>query len=338
MSRARILVTGILFDTAAAIFAKHPSIEVIRAPGPEPWSRDVLIEKAKGVDAVISLWPQAHFVQDVIKSAGSSLRVVGVDSIGYNYLDLPYLKEHSIRLGNAGTSNIADATAEIGVFLTLAATRRVSLAQRALNSGNWKDWNGDLTFFGSATLLNKTIGVVGFGNVGFGVAKRLSGFGLGRILYHSRSQKLESETKLNGLHGAGFCIFCPTLDDMLPQSDVVVIAVDLNTSTQHLIDYRRLQLLKPTAVLVNVSRGAVIVQDDLVRSLKEGKPAAAGLDVMTPEPLPTDSELFQFPQITLLPHIGGDSSDALADAQTVAVKNVVQALVGEEMESEVKLF
>ncbi|KAJ3340179.1 hypothetical protein HDU93_007268 [Gonapodya sp. JEL0774] len=336
-TKKRILVTGVLFESALKILEDYPSFTIDVVQGKEPWSKEELLERAKGVAGIVSLWPQGRIIMEIIRAASPTLQVVSVDSIGYNYLDTQYLKDNHIRLGNAGKSQLSDATAEIGVHLIIGACRRTSIARKYLEEGNWSGWSGDLQFFGGVSLLGKTVGFLGFGNVGFGIAKRLSGFGLRRIIYHSRTRKEEAEAFLAGIHGADYCGYIGSLDDVLQAADVFVVATDLNPSTEGLINYQKLQLLKSNSVLVNVGRGAIIVQDDLIRSLREGKPAAAGLDVMTPEPLPLNSELLQFPQVILLPHMGGDCAEPLSDAQTSAVRNVVECLSDKPMFSEVTL-
>ncbi|KAF7722414.1 hypothetical protein EC973_003153 [Apophysomyces ossiformis] len=241
--------------------------------------RAILLDQVKGIDAVICLLTE-QIDAEFLEAAGSQLKVVATMSVGYDHVDVDALRARQVKLGH--TPNVlTDATADLTVMLTLAAARRMKEAIKAAETGEFT---------------GKTLGVIGLGRIGAAVAHRLKAFGISRILYSGRTEKVEAQEQLNAE-------FVP-LDTLLNQSDYVVVCCALNAETKHMLNYDAFTKMKKTAVFVNTARGDIVKQDDLIRALEENVIAAAGLDVTTPEPLPTDNKLFQLPNCVVLPHIG----------------------------------
>jgi glyoxylate/hydroxypyruvate reductase len=163
------------------------------------------------------------------------------------------------------------------------------------------------------------LGILGLGRIGLATALRLRAFGVSRVIYHGTREHPEA-SQVNG----SFVSF----DDLLRQSDILCICCCLNEQTYHMIGYEQLCKMKPTALLINTSRGGVIEQDGLVRALREGKIAAAGLDVTTPEPLPPTHPLANLPNCIVLPHIGSATVETRAAMSKLAVENLVAGLRG----------
>ncbi len=173
-------------------------------------------------------------------------------------------------------------------------------------------------------LFGKTVGLVGLGRIGAAVAERLKPFKVKEILYSSRSDKDSVVAKR------------VEFSQLLQNSDVVVITCSLNDSTKGLFNKEAFDMMKPTACLINISRGAIVNQPDLIQALKTGKILRAGLDVTTPEPLPHDHELMSLKQVTLTPHMATEAIETRADISKMVVDNIRGALEeGREMPSEV---
>jgi len=252
----------------------------------------------------------------VFDAAGPQLKVVSNFAVGVNNIDLAEARRRGIAVGNT-PDVLTDATADIAVALLLAAARHLQPAADEVRSGGWQTW--EPTGWLGQDLTGRTLGIVGMGRIGAAVARRLAGGWGMRVLYTARSEK-----QLDALPHAQRV----TLDQLLQESDFVSLHTALTADTHGLISQRELALMKPTAVLINTARGAVIDQDALVQALKQGRPAAAGLDVTEPEPLPPDHPLVGLPNCIILPHIGSATvatRDAMAE---ICVDNLLAGLAG----------
>jgi len=172
------------------------------------------------------------------------------------------------------------------------------------------------------TLLNSTVGIVGLGRIGFGVAKRLLPFGPTAILYSGHTPK-DSAAEV----GAIFVTF----DELLQQSDFVIATCPMNSETVGLFNKAAFMKMKKTAIFINTSRGGVVNQDDLYEALKSGEIAGAGLDVTVPEPLPTDNKLFTLSNCVIVPHIGSATIDTRTNMAEITARNIIAVLEGETM-------
>jgi glyoxylate reductase len=217
---------------------------------------------------------------------GSPLRVVSTVSVGYDNVDVAAATAAGVLVTN--TPGVLDeATADLAFALVLAACRRLSDAEAALRRGEWDGWR--LDGFLGVDPHGAVLGLVGYGRIGRAVARRAAGFGMD-VRHHTR-------------HNTGVPGWTGDLDGMLRACDVVSVHVPLTPGTTHLIDARRLALLRPTAVLVNTARGQVVDADALADALEGGRLFAAGLDVYAEEPR-VSARLISAPHLTLLPHIG----------------------------------
>jgi glyoxylate reductase len=212
---------------------------------------------------------------------------------------------------------LTDATADQAFTLLLAAARRVAEGERFLRAGKWVTWSPSLLL--GADLVGATLGIVGFGRIGQAVAKRAQGFDL-RAIYHDPS----SQQPAYGAQPVD-------LDTLLRESDFVSIHVPLNSETQHLVNADFLSKMKPTAVLVNTSRGAVLDQTALYHALRSSQIFAAALDVTDPEPLPMDSPLLELENCLIVPHLGSASKKTRDRMSLLAAQNLVAGLKGEHL-------
>ena len=205
-----------------------------------------------------------------------------------------------------------DTTADLAFLLILAAARRIWEAESDLRAGKWPGW--DIDQYLGRDVHGAVLGVVGFGRIGQAVARRATGFGM-EVLHHTRR-----DTGIVGWRG--------DLDRLLAESDIATLHVPLTHETRHLIDARRLALMKPDAVLVNTSRGPVVDEEALAVALEEGAIFAAGLDVYEREP-EVHPRLLVAPRTVLLPHVGSASLATRTRMARVAAENVVAVLGGD---------
>ncbi|KAG0169159.1 hypothetical protein DFQ30_003914 [Apophysomyces sp. BC1015] len=237
-------------------------------------------------------------------------------SVGYDHVDLDALRSRQVKLGHT-PDVLTDATADLTVMLTLAAARRMK---------EWKIWRP--IWLCGFQFTGKTLGVIGLGRIGEAVAHRLKAFGISRVLYSGRTEKTEAQEKLN----AEFVPF----DTLLAESDYVIVCCALTAETKHMLDYDAFKKMKSTAVFVNTARGDIVKQDDLIRALEENVIAAAGLDVTTPEPLPTDNKLFELPNCVVLPHIASATYDTRELMADMCIENILAGLDNKPLPYEVK--
>lgn len=232
-------------------------------------------------------------VPEPVFRAAKHAKFIQYTSSGYGQLDLAVLNDLGIPVAQMKTHSIS--VAEHALTLILSLLRRIPASMRALREGQWRQ---DLDELSYAELYGKTVGIVGLGNIGRWVGKIVShGFGA-HVVYHDRAQIPLTVSELIPARQV-------SLDEVMAGSDVVCVALPLNADSDHLIGRRELALMKPTSVLVNISRGEVIDEKALIDVLKSGGIAGAGLDVFESEPLDLSSELLEMEQVVCTPHMAG---------------------------------
>jgi glyoxylate reductase len=275
-------------------------------------------EMADADGVITSLTDQ---VDAELVASSPRLRVVSQVAVGVDNIDLGACSSRRIPVGNT-PDVLTETTADTAWALLAAAVRRLPEGRDHVMAGEWGPWRPDLLLGGD--LYGTTLGVVGLGRIGAAVARRATGFSM-RVLYSSPSRKPHLEADLRASHRS--------LEALLSESDHVVITVPLTSETRGLIDDRALALMKPTATLVNVSRGPVVDTAALVRALATGAIGAAALDVTDPEPLPGDHPLLGFHNCIVIPHLGSASHRTRAAMLALAVRNLAAGLRGERMPS-----
>jgi len=266
------------------------------------------------VDAVISR--TVALDAEAIASC-STLKVVSKHGVGVSNIDVTACSERGIPVYVTPGAN-AQSVAEMTLGLMFAAARRIHLMDRELRAGRWSRAQDGLELQG------RTLGLVGFGQVGQRVATACHAIGM-RVLAYDPARQGQS-SPLSGV------TLCGDLDDMLRQCDVVSLHVPLNAGTRHLIDAGRLARLPEQAMLINTARGEVVDEEALIRALQNGRLYAAGLDTMAREPLPADSPLVSLPNVVLTPHVGGSTPAALAAMASGAARNVLGWLAGQPVD------
>ncbi|XP_077389163.1 glyoxylate reductase/hydroxypyruvate reductase [Festucalex cinctus] len=287
--------------------------------GPVP--RKELLKGVQGAHGLLCLLTD-KIDADVLDAAGPNLKVISTFSVGYDHLALDEIKKRGIRVGYT-PDVLTDATAELTIALLLATARRLPEAAEEVKNGGWSSWT-PLWMCGYG-LSGSTVGVIGLGRIGMAIARRLMPFGVKRLLYSGRTAKAYA-AELDGE-------FVP-LDTLLTESDFIVVSCSLTPETQGLCNKAFFSKMKNTAVFVNTSRGAVVNQEDLYEALTNGKIAAAGLDVTTPEPLPTNHPLLTLKNCVVLPHIGSATYSTRGVMASLAARNLLAGLQGTQMPSE----
>jgi glyoxylate reductase len=287
----------------------------VRVLHERPPERGELLEAVRGANGILSTATD-KIDGEVMDAAGEGLKVVANMAVGYDNIDVKTAKERDVVVTN--TPGVLDeTTADVAFMLMLAAARRLGEGERLLRAGRW-EWWGPKQLRG-LDVWGKKLGIVGMGRIGQAVARRARGFGM-EILYHNRSRKEGAENEL----GARYL----GLEDLLRESDFVSIHTPLTEETRHLIGKRELDLMKPTAVLVNTSRGPVVDEAALADALESGRIFAAGLDVYEEEPK-VHSRLLGLENVVLAPHIGSASMETRDRMATLAAENLRAVLSGE---------
>lgn len=295
------------------------SLDPLEAAGLEvvQWGEDRVMTAAELVDAVGSVDGLICLLSDridptIIGAGAGRLRVVANVAVGYDNIDVGAARDAGVAVCN--TPGVLDeTTADLTMLLILAASRLASDAERDLRAGTWPGWAID-QYLGQ-DVHGRTLGIVGWGRIGRRVADRARGFGM-QIVHHARRN--------TGDQG-----YLEDLDSLLRIADVVTLHVPLNDETRHLIDARRIGLMKPTAVLVNTARGPVVDEHALADALHARRIFGAGLDVYEEEPR-VHPKLLDAPGTVLLPHIGSASVATRTAMGRLAAQSVVDVLSGRQ--------
>jgi glyoxylate reductase len=268
-----------------------------------PPSYEQLREHSAQADALLTLLTD-RIDADLI-AAAPNVKVIANYAVGYDNIDVAAATARGIAVGNTPDA-LTEATADLAFALLMAAARRITEAADAARSGRWLTW--DPSAFLGADIYGSTLGIIGLGRIGQAVARRAAGFGM---------EVLTTETR-----------DASNLEHLLRRSDFVSIHLPLTEGTHHLIGAQALALMKPTAILINTSRGGVVDQVALADALHTGKIAGAAVDVTDPEPLPADDPLWQAPNLLVVPHIGSATWTARERMAEIAVDNIVAGLEG----------
>jgi len=300
---ARVLVTRHLPPGGLDPLAGH---DIDIRPTDMPYTHSELVTAvASGVDGIVCLLTD-RIDAPVIEAGRGRLRVIANVAVGYDNVDLAAAEAAGVAVCN--TPGVLDeTTADLAFGLILAATRLLPTAEADLRGGRWGGW-GINTYLGQ-DVHGATLAVVGYGRIGQAVGCRAAGFGM----------RVVPVTTASGERG---------LDEALAEADIVTLHVPLTPATHHLIDARRLALMKPTAVLVNTSRGPVVDEEALAAALEEGRIFAAGLDVYENEPR-VSPRLLRAPRTVLLPHIGSASVATRTAMARMAAEGARAVLAGE---------
>lgn len=252
--------------------------------------------------------------KDVLDSAGTQLKVISSISSDDNHIDTLECQKRSIAVITS-TDIVSDSAAEFTCALLLFTARRLSEGIDAVINGEW-DPQQPMWICGTE-MVDKTLGILGFGRVGFGVARRMKPFNVGKIIYHDMFRAGYADTV-----GAKLV----TLEELLQQSDILCICCAVTPQTSKLFDKKSFDMMKPGSILINTTRAEIVDHDALAEALEEGRPALAGLDVTDPEPLPLDHRLMNNTKCIITPHLGTATNETRLNMAIQAIKNLLMTL------------
>lgn len=312
MALPKVLVTRIIPNSGLEILRGKVDLDVFSED--RPITKEELIDRIRGKEGLYCLLSD-RVDRDVIDAAGSQLKVISNYAVGFNNIDMEYATEKDIRVTNTPGA-LREATADLAWALLMSAARRIPESDRFLREGRFVGW-GPMLMLGH-DVYGKTIGIVGMGDIGAAVARRAKGFNM-RILYHSRSRKVELERELGAEK--------VNLEDLLVQSDFISLHVPLTPETRHMIGEGEIALMKRSAILINLARGEVVDERALVKALEEKRIAAAGLDVFENEP-----ELYpglaDLDSVVLTPHTGSATFESRNTMAVMAANDLLLVLEG----------
>lgn len=311
---SRVIVSCPLPGDALDRLSREHDVSVLAEPGALPAPR--LHEAMRGADALLSMLTDV-IPREAIAQASGRLRVIANCAVGYDNIDVAAAREHGIIVCN--TPNVlTDATADFTWALLLAAARRVAEADRLVREGRFAGWRLDLLL--GRPVCGQTLGIVGLGRIGAAVARRAKGFGMSVLYWQRQRAARELEAESGARH--------VERDELWSASDFVSLHVPLGPETHHLVDARALGLMKPTAILVNTSRGPVVDEAALAEALATGRLAGAGLDVFEREPR-VDERLLALENVVLAPHVASATEATRALMARSVAEDILRVLRGE---------
>ena len=311
--KPRVLVTREVFDETLEYLRGH--CEVIANQDDAPYAPDALAAKLAGCDGLMCCLTDR--VDAALLAAAPGLRVVANIAVGYNNIDVPACTARGVQATNT-PGVLDDSTADLAWTLMLGAARRITEVERRVRAGEWTGWR--LKQWLGVDVHHATLGIVGMGRIGQAIARRAAGFDM-KVIYHNRNRIApELEHKCNAAY--------VSFDELLAQSDFIVLQVPYSPQTHHLIGAPQLAKMKPAAILINSTRGGVVDDAALIAALKNGTIRGAGLDVFENEPK-LNPEFLKLDNVVLAPHIGSSTEATRKAMAMLAAKNLVAALRGD---------
>ena len=310
--KPRVLVTREVFDETLAFLAQYCEVESNQED--RAFDPEALARRLADKDGVMCALTDR--IDDPLLARCPKLKAVANIAVGYNNIDLPACTARGVMATNT-PGVLDDSTADLAWALILGTARRLTELERRVRGGEWTGWR--LKQWLGIDVHHATLGIFGMGRIGQAIARRAAGFEM-KVLYHNRSRVgSDIEQRLNAT--------CVTKDELLRQSDFLVLQVPYSPETHHMIGARELRLMKPTAVLINSTRGGVVDDAALISALRSGVIRAAGLDVFENEPR-LNPEFLRLDNVVLMPHIGSSTEATRRAMAMTAARNLVAALTG----------
>jgi glyoxylate reductase len=313
----KVIVTRRLPETVEARLEALLGAEINRSG--KALSREALADALRGCD-VLACSVGDRIDAELIGEAGERVRLIANFGVGVDHIDVAAARAKGIAVTNT-PDVLTDDTADIVLALILMTMRRLGEGERMLRAGGWGGWKP--TDFLGHRLRGRKLGILGMGRIGQAAARRAAAFGM-EVHYHNRDRLPdEAEQALSAT-------WWPTLDAMLAAVDVVSVNAPYGRDTHHLIDARRLALMRPEAVLINTARGGLVDQDALIAALESGAIAGAGLDVYPNEP-EVDPRLIALENVVLLPHLGSATVETRVAMGEKVLANILAFAEGREL-------
>jgi glyoxylate reductase len=320
MNKRKIVVTRKIPEQALERLKEHGEVYVWDYEE-QPIPYEVLSEEIK--DAAGLYTNVGDQIDKALLDQAPNLKVISTMAVGFDNINVEEAARRGITVGHT-PGVLTETTADLTFALLMAAARRVVEGSEYVREGRWKSW-GPMLLTGQ-DIYGATIGIIGMGRIGEGVARRAAGFNM-NILYHNRSRRAEMEKSLN----ASYC----SLDELLAKSDFVVLLAPGFAETRYMIGTAQFKLMKPNAVFINSSRGTNVDEAALYEALKNKEIWAAGLDVFEEEPVSQNHPLLTLPNVTVLPHIGSASVATRTKMALIAAENLIAGMENKELPFEV---
>jgi len=308
MSKPSILVARAIFPEVLQSLSQVFEVESNQAD--EVWSASELTRRMQG--KVGALTTGSDRIDAALLQANPQLKIVANMAVGYNNFDLPAMTAAGVVASNT-PDVLTETTADFGFALLMATARRVTESEHYLRAGLWTKWSYDM--FAGAEVHGSTIGILGMGRIGQGIARRAAhGFGM-HVIYHNRSRlsaEMEADCKAHYVSKA----------ELLKTADHVMLVMPYSAESHHTIGAAELAQMKPTATLVNIARGGIVDDAALALALREKRIAAAGLDVFEDEPK-VHPDLLTVPNVVLTPHIASSSIPTRLAMANLAADNLI---------------
>ncbi|WP_082701676.1 D-glycerate dehydrogenase [Novosphingobium sp. FSW06-99] len=306
--KPRVIVTRRLLPETEARMAEL--FDVVLNPDDHPFSRDALAAAMADADVLVPTVTDT-IDADLIAAAPGRLRLIANFGAGIDHIDLGAARARKIMVTNT-PGVFTDDTADMTLALILSVTRRLNYGGRVVRNGQWHGW-------APSTLLGhrvggRVLGIVGMGRIGQAVAHRARAFGL-TVVYHSRHRAPEALETMLGAH------YAADLDTLLAQADILTLHCPATPETHHLIDARRIALMKPGAFIINTARGKIVEEDAMIAALMSGHLGGAGLDVFEHEPV-VDQRLRDHHNVAILPHMGSATVEGRIASGEKVIANI----------------
>ncbi len=311
--KPKILVARAIFPEALAKLEE--SFEVRSNQADKVFTPQELQNELSMVDGALVAGSERIDAQAL--SQASQLKIVANISVGYNNFDMPAITAAGIMATNT-PDVLTDTTADFGFALLMAAARRITESEHWIRAGKWDQWSIVNNPLGM-DLNGSTLGIIGMGRIGKGIAKRALGCGM-NVIYHNRSRLPADQEKI---YGATYV----SKEELLRTADHVILVLPYTPENHHTIGAQELGMMKPTAILVNIARGGIVDDVALAQALQNGKIFAAGLDVFEGEPK-VHPELLKCSNIVLAPHIASATEKTRRAMVDLAIENLRAALAG----------
>jgi glyoxylate/hydroxypyruvate/2-ketogluconate reductase len=315
MSKPKILVARAVFPEIIELLEQHFEVEANQAD--ETWSKAQLAERLRDKDGAFTTGGDR--IDAEVLAGCPKLKICANMAVGYNNFDIDAMTAAGVLATNA-PDVLTETTADFGFALLMATARRLTESEHYLRAGKWTKWSYDM--FAGADIHGATLGVLGMGRIGQGIAKRgAHGFGM-KVIYHNRSRlsaDLEAECKASYV----------SKEELLRTADHLVLVLPYSPESHHTIGAAELALMKPTATLVNIARGGIVDDAALAAALRDKRIAAAGLDVFEGEPK-VHPDLLTVPNVVLTPHIASASLPTRLAMARLAADNLIAFFEGKE--------
>jgi len=308
MPKPKVFVTREMPKRGLRLIKERFDAEVWSDYAPPP--KKTIVEKAAKVDALATLLSDKIDVE--VFDAAPNLKIVAQMAVGFDNVDIEEATKRGIYVTNT-PGVLTETTADFAWALLMAVARRVVEADKYVRSGNWKAGWHPMMIQGR-DIYGATLGIVGLGRIGCAIAKRAKGFDM-KVLYHDVVRRPDFEKEYN--------IQFTDVDVLFQKADFITINVPLTKETHHLVDEKKLKMMKKTAYLINNARGPIVDEKGLYKALKEGWIAGAALDVFEQEPTPVNNPLLKLDNVVVAPHISSASYETRSKMAEMVAENLI---------------